>query len=384
MDTATLRVVFALIGVVLLVLFYVAAYRTTRAAYAGWWTLTLLGFTLGSAAYLANGTSAQAVLNPLGNAIAVTGAEAAFCASRSLFSGRPRWRLLAIAPLATLIAGLADHPDRSTWSGGLVFLIAMAVMFLATAFELVRAAENPPDNDPSYVFLTRVLATGAAILGAYYLARAVVFASYGPYSHTFTTWFGTAGTTVLLIVLLVAVSFSMSSLTSAQQMSELRRQATHDSLTGLPNRREYLRSASMALQAARRSGRPAAVAMGDLDHFKRINDAIGHAGGDAVLRAFATSAQDMLHQGDVVARIGGEEFAVLLPDTDLDAAQRVLEHIGEAFGYAAARVGAPEATVSFGLAASVPAEDLAMVLERADAALYRAKEAGRARVVRAS
>lgn len=383
MDAATLRNTFALVGIVLLALFYIAAYRPTRAAYAGWWTVTLLCFTASDLAYLGDGTSAQVVLNPIGNALAVAGAEAALCAGRSLYSRRLPWRVLAIGPAVALVIDALHDPRTSSWSGGLVFLLLMALTFFLTARELFVASGHPPDHDTSYIFLTRFLAVASVLLGLYYLARDIAFAVVDPFSDTFVNWFGTGPTTLALTVLLISVSFSMSSLTNAQQMSELRRQATMDSLTGLPNRREFLRRAAIMLHEARRGGHQAAVVMGDLDHFKRINDDLGHATGDDVLRAFAAAARDVLHPGDLLGRIGGEEFALILPHTGLDTAQLMLEQLCATFADRARGLGVANASVSFGLATSTPSEDLTLILERADAALYRAKEAGRARVVRA-
>ncbi len=160
--------------------------------------------------------------------------------------------------------------------------------------------------------------------------------------------------------------------------------ARHDPLTGLPNRTGFAEAAGAALAAVARDGRPVAGAMLDIDHFKAINDGWGHGAGDAVLRDVATAMRGVLRPGDVLARVGGEEFALLLLGVDAEGARPLLERLRAA----AAMVphpGAPErrVTLSGGLA-PVEGLDLAALesgLRAADAALYDAKAAGRNRVV---
>ena len=166
--------------------------------------------------------------------------------------------------------------------------------------------------------------------------------------------------------------------------AELAAAARHDPLTGLPNRTGFTEAASAALAAVARDGRPVVGAMLDIDHFKAINDGWGHAAGDAVLREVATAMRGALRPGDVLARVGGEEFALLLLGVDTEAARPLLERLR----VAAASVphpGAPERriTLSGGLA---PLEGLGLAalesgLRSADGALYDAKAAGRNRVI---
>ncbi|MCT0207232.1 diguanylate cyclase [Synechococcus sp. CS-1332] len=166
--------------------------------------------------------------------------------------------------------------------------------------------------------------------------------------------------------------------------AELVAAARHDPLTGLPNRTGFTEAATAALAAVTRDGRPVAGAMLDIDHFKAINDGWGHAAGDAVLREVATAMRGVLRPGDVLARVGGEEFALLLLGVDAEGARPLIERLRAA----AAMVphpGAPEwrVTLSGGLA---PVQGLGLAalesgLRSADAALYAAKAAGRNRVM---
>jgi diguanylate cyclase (GGDEF)-like protein len=160
--------------------------------------------------------------------------------------------------------------------------------------------------------------------------------------------------------------------------------AQRDPLTGLANRRAFEEALRREVARARRSGAPLAVAALDVDHFKRVNDAHGHAAGDAVLAAVAARAAAALRAGDLLARVGGEEFAALLPGAGLAAAVEVAGRVRAAIAGAPVEAdGRPvEVTASLGCAALEPAdEDGAALLARADARLYQAKRAGRDRVV---
>jgi diguanylate cyclase (GGDEF)-like protein len=154
-------------------------------------------------------------------------------------------------------------------------------------------------------------------------------------------------------------------------------QARTDPLTGLPNRRGLTETLAREVARAGRTGSPLALALLDLDHFKRFNDERGHATGDELLAAAATSWSRVLRETDLLARWGGEEFVVVLPDTTPDAATTVLDRL---------RAATPmDQTCSVGvvavdLLAELPVDD---ALRRADAALYVSKEAGRDRVTAA-
>jgi diguanylate cyclase (GGDEF)-like protein/PAS domain S-box-containing protein len=164
---------------------------------------------------------------------------------------------------------------------------------------------------------------------------------------------------------------------------ELRRLATTDALTDLDNRRHFLAQVTQELARFKRYAKPTALLMIDLDHFKRVNDTHGHAAGDAVLRHCATVARQILRKVDVMGRLGGEEFAALLPGTDGNGARLLAERLRQiiADSPTPAAGGLIEVTASIGVtlfALSDAAADT--VLARADRALYRAKDQGRNRV----
>jgi diguanylate cyclase (GGDEF)-like protein len=160
--------------------------------------------------------------------------------------------------------------------------------------------------------------------------------------------------------------------------------ATQDSLTGALNRRSFSERALAELTRARRYGRPTSLLMIDADRFKAINDTYGHSGGDAVLRALSEHIMRSLRPSDILGRFGGEEFAVVLPETGLASAEIVADRICvELAGlHVASGSETIRFTVSIGVAEFEPdATEIKTTLDRADAALYRAKHAGRNRVV---
>ncbi len=177
----------------------------------------------------------------------------------------------------------------------------------------------------------------------------------------------------------------ISDITAQKQLEhELRRMATTDPLTGAANRRHFLECAWRELSRHRRQRKPISLIMLDIDHFKRINDSFGHATGDRILKDLVGTCSDLLREMDLMARIGGEEFVVLLPDTHSQGAIRVCGKIREAI--AGIKVPTPKGDkigfkVSMGLVESqdkgVSIEEL---MREADNALYSAKNAGRNRV----
>jgi diguanylate cyclase (GGDEF)-like protein/PAS domain S-box-containing protein len=182
-----------------------------------------------------------------------------------------------------------------------------------------------------------------------------------------------------------AVLVALNDVSQRKEMeAELFRQASTDSLTGISNRRYFLNLAEQEMRRARRFAREMTVMMIDIDHFKAANDTYGHATGDAVLQGVVKRAIESLRQSDSIGRVGGEEFAVLLPETGLaaayDVADRLRQHMGER-PIIADKI-AVGCTVSIGVA-QLSAQDSNMddLLHRADMALYEAKNSGRNKVV---
>ena len=180
-------------------------------------------------------------------------------------------------------------------------------------------------------------------------------------------------------IMVLALGVGLILMASDRLRGEFEHLASRDSLTQVFTRRVFLEACAQELARCRRHGRSMAVLLLDLDHFKAVNDTHGHQAGDRVLVDFAQRIADLLRRPDLLARFGGEEFVVLLPETTQEEAVAVAERI---LVRVAERVeGMPYITASIGLATNRPDEELVdTLLARADRALYKAKEEGRNRV----
>jgi diguanylate cyclase (GGDEF)-like protein/PAS domain S-box-containing protein len=170
---------------------------------------------------------------------------------------------------------------------------------------------------------------------------------------------------------------------SKHRIDTLHELAYHDPLTGAENRRAFMEKLEAEFHRTQRTGNPAAVIMLDIDHFKRVNDTHGHDVGDLVLKHLVSVLQGGLRRIDTLGRIGGEEFAVLLPETTWVAAAELAERLRVLVESQAAAVPGTQVsyTISLGLATIAPtAESASAVLKQADKAMYQAKHSGRNRV----
>ena len=173
-------------------------------------------------------------------------------------------------------------------------------------------------------------------------------------------------------------------ITARKRMEEqLAALARTDSLTGVYSRRHFIEASEDLIRLMRRNRRPLSLMMADLDHFKRINDAYGHHAGDLALVAFATTCREIIRKSDLLGRVGGEEFAIALPETALAQALELAERLRDA----TAAVAVPVHGENIGLTVSIGVTELAddetslhAMMRRADVALYQAKAEGRNRV----
>jgi diguanylate cyclase (GGDEF)-like protein len=286
-----------------------------------------------------------------------------------------RPELLIQLSLVTSSAGLTVLATRLPLSG--VYLVGslmlLVVMVVALADQLAMAAR---------AFLLLLLAHDLAAV-ACGLPGALLLGS--------NLFVGSAAAVGLLLVHVA----EQRDLHAFRMEVALRTLATTDGLTGLLNRRAFTRALEGELERARRHGHPLSLLLLDVDHFKRINDAHGHPAGDAVLQHLARTCTALLRRSDVAARVGGEEFALLLPHAAAGQAAQTAERLRGAL--AGAGPSAPvtalpsggaqgerppvDFTVSIGVATwGGPGEPAEALLQRADAALYAAKRAGRDRV----
>ena len=210
------------------------------------------------------------------------------------------------------------------------------------------------------------------------VAHAVALTQMPPGVGYFDRWLD-----VMVSVCIVAAVVRVLTERNDHLVGRLLAEARNDPLTGLLNRRGFGERIEAEQARARRSPRPLAIVSFDIDHFKRINDAAGHEAGDHVLVRVAAVLREHARAGDLVARIGGEEFVVVLPQSDAAGAAAFAERIRTHLA-TDPPAGVPAATVSAGVAAAQAASKPAELLRASDAALYEAKQAGRNRVVVAS
>ena len=197
--------------------------------------------------------------------------------------------------------------------------------------------------------------------------------------------YGLTGIGALLLILAAVATFYIRRAVDAEAQArrELQRFAATDALTGLPNRRSFMEALGRSLARAQSDpSRKLCVAIFDIDHFKRVNDRFGHPAGDEVIREVGVRADDSLRTRDFVGRIGGEEFAIILPKADIEGAKTVCERLRLAIDGKPVRHGDAiiPFTISMGVAEFQSGDDIDHIMARADEALYEAKTGGRNQV----
>ena len=204
------------------------------------------------------------------------------------------------------------------------------------------------------------------------------YVSQGGYSHSLIPVWNSA---VRLAFFLISV-FLLASLRAAGEREHM--MAHSDTLTGLPNTRTLYAALETEIARSRRSSAPFSLAYIDLDRFKLVNDSLGHAAGDALLRILAEQMSARLREIDVLARVGGDEFAILMPETDESGVERVLERVQEA----ARESFLPYSDDAEGLGMTIgaivftrPPDTLDDALTRVDALMYEGKRLGRDRTL---
>jgi diguanylate cyclase (GGDEF)-like protein len=284
--------------------------------------------------------------------------------------------LIAAAGLSAMLWFMFVKPDF-TMRMYLVNFMAGG-MLLRSALDIrAFAARKPVDT---LLFAVVVLS------GLTCLLRPIVGVwAFGPLSNraellASPIWTVVNFTSPLFVLLIAAIVIGAI---TAEMLEKLQRETGIDPLSGLSNRRGFEEAAENALQRSIAVGLPATLVLGDLDHFKSVNDRFGHICGDTVIAAFSRCLDQAARPGDIVARIGGEEFAVLLSAADRRTGRLFAESIRNAC-LALNVPGLPpdhRVTASFGVAESLPSDSLTTLLRRADAALYDAKRQGRDRVL---
>ena len=227
-------------------------------------------------------------------------------------------------------------------------------------------------TDRANVALSALAYPWASLYAAHFLSRRASYSiaalSAGGFGAGIiaTGLHGLVGAWVLVTLTVCSVTAVTESLVAA-----LRRQSETDPLTRVANRAGFQRLADQLLASAARRSEPVVLVLCDIDGLKQVNDASGHAAGDAVLTGVVREWQAVLRSNDVIARLGGDEFAVLLPDTDLEGARASVDRLR----------GATKSAFSAGIAAWIPGSSLDVLLADADAAMYACKPASNRAVI---
>ena len=378
MHTPTL-VLMAVILTGVMTLMLLAAWRfNPRTSALAYWTLAYGCGFLFSLALLLHRFMPEIVAILLSQSLAASMAYCNLCGAQIYTQSRPwSWRIF-IPALALLLMGSALSnlllDDQSVRY--LISSLTVGSLFVASA--LVMAPRKIT------LYPARALyALVSSLHGLFLLGRPWLFqlGDAGLFSRD-----GLIAVSQFValesIVAIVLMALCIIMLSSEQMMLELKHIAERDALTGVFNRRAFLTLLRKTAAQLERLHKPLSILLVDLDHFKRINDNAGHKTGDKALRHFIHIAQGCIREGDVIGRIGGEEFAIFLPTADLAEAHVVAQRLrgsleAHPLAYKHSRIGI---TASIGIASKLPDESAEAALHRADKAMYRAKRNGRNRV----
>jgi diguanylate cyclase (GGDEF)-like protein len=331
-----------------------------------------------------------ALRGQISDLLSIVLANAALCWALAMFyagcvrftGGQPRWGRLAAGTLATMAVVVAWRYVFEVFSTRVVAVSAFhAVLCALTGITLIR--RRPRGRAGNYHLTT---AAFALFFAAGHAARGLLSAfslmgdPYSLQSPGLNTLFLTLGALVMPALTMGAVLMIHDTM-----VRRLEAIANTDGLTGVMSRKAWEEMASRAIAKAGHGNATLALVIVDIDRFKTVNDTYGHAAGDAVLREFAGLAAAQVRAADGLGRLGGEEFAVLLPATRLADALPIAERIRTGAEQQRVRIGDLGATVRYTISGGVAVlrrgESLAQLCARADAALYRAKLEGRNRIV---
>ncbi len=377
LDMPTISAVSISVAAVLGIVLLVSWWRTPTSALTGWWGLAQLIMSAGIIGAVIAIHRNDNDLNAIGQSFMILSAAVMWMAARQ-FEGRKLNPLWVVVWPATFLAAQALGYLASFDQRLILACTFVAALSFAAAVELAREAAEPLASRWPTVFL--LIATGAGYLTWLPLTLTMPI---GEVSLVFASHWLPA---VILIATLgrIALAFAVLAMVKERQELKQRMDALTDPLTGLPNRRALFEAAEkLAAHSKYLKGDPVSVLVFDLDHFKRVNDSFGHRLGDRVLQLFAGILSDKLESGSFVGRLGGEEFAAILPGANLETAAHTAEAVRATFAASAEMIdGAPVAcTVSVGAACHDDIDcDLNTLFHLADEALYAAKSAGRNRV----
>ncbi|WP_132805517.1 GGDEF domain-containing protein [Tepidamorphus gemmatus] len=377
LDTFTIVFMAAATTFLIAILLGIAWYQDQDQRLLGWWSASYLLKSAGCILILLRGSIADPLSIDLANALILVGAAFAWGGSR-VFDGRhmPVWTLFLGAVVWLVACRVpAFYDSFQTRAAG--FSALYASYCAATAYEFWRGRADA-------LSARYMLVVAHAIQAVLYGIRVPATLILPPPAEVMApdVWFGLW--VLMPIMLGIAAAVLVVAITMERALASQRAAAAVDTLTGALNRGALIEAAAKRLRTRGGPASNVAMLVFDLDCFKQINDRFGHATGDRALRVFADVVRSCLRVDDIFGRLGGEEFAVLLPGAGESDGLAVAERIRAAYSLKPIEHGGIviRSTVSVGVAAAQTGRSsVDQLLAEADKALYRAKHAGRDRVV---
>jgi diguanylate cyclase (GGDEF)-like protein len=372
LDTSTLYLVAAMVAAMLGAMLLLFGRQENIPALKWWGTAYLLGAASVSLWTMASPMLGEMLSLAL-NAVGFVACGMVWNASRVFHGHKPNLAGLPLGALAWVAAVVTLPPEasalRMTIGAGIV-----AIYAALTATELWTERRRTLQR--------RWPAIAVPVLHGFVLMLPILLGDFLHHEgHAFGTSIWVTVFAIELVLYAVGTVFVIFMLVSERTVTAHKNAASMDPLTGMFNRRGFAEATSRVIEREAKAGRPVTVLIFDIDHFKSINDRFGHPAGDEILKLFSAVVVNSLRLTDLSGRIGGEEFAALLP-CSLEEGVLAAERVREAFETSGIvdETGPVDTTVSIGFAGGPAGTELEVLLAAADTALYQAKRGGRNRV----
>jgi diguanylate cyclase (GGDEF)-like protein len=372
LDTSTLYLVATMVAATLGAMLLFFGTQENFPALRWWGTAYLLGAVSVALSTLASnmlGTMLSLALNAVGFAAC----GMVWNAARVFHGRKPNLPGLLLGAMVWVAAVMTLKPEASAMR----FMIGAAIV---ATYAALTAAQLWSERRKT--LQSRWPAIVVPVLHGFVLMLPILLGGLlRPHDDAFASSIWVTVFSIELVLYAVATVFVIFMLVSERVVTAHKTAASTDPLTGMFNRRGFAEATSRVIEREANAGRPVTVLIFDLDHFKSINDRFGHSAGDEILKLFATVVLSTLRITDLSGRVGGEEFAALLP-CPLEEGVIAAERVREAFADSGIVVedGPVDTTVSIGVAGGPAGTELEVLLAAADSALYQAKRNGRNRV----
>jgi diguanylate cyclase (GGDEF)-like protein len=372
LDTSTLYLVATMVAATLGAMLLFFGTQENFPALRWWGTAYLLGAVSVALSTLASnmlGTMLSLALNAVGFAAC----GMVWNAARVFHGRKPNLPGLLLGAMVWVAAVMTLKPEASA----IRFMIGAAIVAI---YATLTAAQLWSERRKT--LQSRWPAIVVPVLHGFVLILPILLGGLlRPHDDAFASSIWVTVFSIELVLYAVATVFVIFMLVSERVVTAHKTAASTDPLTGMFNRRGFAEATSRVIEREANAGRPVTVLIFDLDHFKSINDRFGHSAGDEILKLFATVVLSTLRITDLSGRVGGEEFAALLP-CPLEEGVIAAERVREAFADSGIVVedGPVDTTVSIGVAGGPAGTELEVLLAAADSALYQAKRNGRNRV----